>query len=71
MTYDETIGKYYALASGTVGYDILDPEGEVVASAADGWQAAAIVELLNGAEANEPRLPAVLQGAGGNPSVPD
>jgi hypothetical protein len=47
MTYDETIGKYHARAAGAVGFDILDPEGEVVASAADGWQAAAIVDLLN------------------------
>ena len=62
---------YVARASGAAGYEIIDPEGEVVASAADGWEAAAIVELLNGAEANEPRLPAVFQGAGGNPSVPD
>ena len=30
--------KYVARTSGAVGYDILDPEGEVVASAADGWE---------------------------------
>ena len=60
---------YVARASGAVGYDIMDPEGEVVASAADGWQAAEVIELLN--ETNEPRLPAVLQGAGKNPSGPD
>ena len=47
MTYDEISDGYIARASGAVGYDILDPEGEVVASAADGWEAAAIVELLN------------------------
>jgi hypothetical protein len=47
MTYDEISDKYFARASGAVGYDILDPEGEVVASAANGWEAAAIVELLN------------------------
>ena len=71
MTYDETIGKYHARASGAVGYDILDPEGEVIASAADGWQAAAIVEMLNESEAREPCLSAALRGAAGNPFVPD
>jgi hypothetical protein len=47
MTYDELSDKYVARASGAVGYDILDSEGAIVASAADGWEAAAIVELLN------------------------
>jgi hypothetical protein len=47
MTHDETVERYFARASGAVGYDVLDSEGEVVASAADGWEAAAIVDLLN------------------------
>ncbi len=70
MTHDERI-EYVARASGAVGYDILDPEGEVIASAADGWQAAAIVEMLNESAAREPCLSAALRGAGGNPSAPD
>ncbi len=47
MTYDEISDKYFARPSGAVGYEILSPDGEVVAWAADGWWAATIVELLN------------------------
>ena len=47
MTYDELSASIMHAPAGAVGFDILDPEGEVVASAADGWQAAAIVDLLN------------------------
>ncbi len=46
MTHDERI-EYVARASGAAGYEIIDPEGEIVARVVDGWWAAIIVELLN------------------------
>jgi hypothetical protein len=54
---DELIGEYVARASGSVGCEILDPGGEVVAWTVDGWWAATIVALLNGAESHGPGCP--------------
>ena len=42
--------NYVARASGSVGQEILNPDGEVIAWTVDGWWAAAIVDLLNRAE---------------------
>ncbi len=36
--------------SGSVGHEIVTPEGEIVAWTVDGWWAAVIVALLNDAE---------------------
>ena len=45
--------NYVARASGSVGQEILNPDGEVIAWTVDGWWAAAIVDLLNRAEKGE------------------
>jgi hypothetical protein len=50
MMNDDMASEYVARASGSVGCEILDPDGEVVAWTADGWWAAIIVGLLNGTE---------------------
>jgi hypothetical protein len=63
MTNDDVIGEYVARASGSVGCEILDPDGEVVAWTVDGWWAAVIVGLLNGAEEGDQSLPAIRRGA--------
>jgi hypothetical protein len=68
MTHDERI-EYVARASGAAGYEIIDPEGEIVARAADGWWASVIVDLLNDAEVQDPCLLATGHGAAGNPSA--
>ena len=41
---------YTARASGSVGCEIMNPDGEIVAWTTDGWWAATLVALLNGAE---------------------
>ncbi len=41
---------YTARASGSVGCEIMNPDGEIVAWTTDGWWAAVIVALLNGDE---------------------
>jgi hypothetical protein len=69
MTHDERI-EYVPRASGTAGYEIIDPEGEIVAWTVDGWWASVIVDLLNDTEVQDPCLLAVLHGAAGNPSAP-
>ena len=55
---------YVARASGAVGYDIIDPEGEVVASAVDGWQAAAVIVDCSTMRRTSRVLSAAVQGAG-------
>ncbi len=62
---------YVARASGAAGYDILDPEGEIIARVVDGWWASVIVDLLNDAEVQAPCLLAAVHGAAGNPSALD
>jgi hypothetical protein len=62
---------YVARASGAAGYDILDPEGEVVAWTVNGWWASVIVDLLNDAEVQAPCLLAALHEAAGNPFAPE
>jgi hypothetical protein len=68
MTHDERT-EYVARASGIAGYEIIDPDGGIVAWAADGWWASVIVELLNEAEVQDPCLLAALHEAAGNPSA--
>jgi hypothetical protein len=53
MTPREQAGDYVARAAGSVGYEIL-ADGEVVAWTVDGWWAAVIVGLLDGAEEGDP-----------------
>jgi hypothetical protein len=55
---------------GTSGCEIL-VDGEVVAWTVDSWWAAAIVDLLNGAEAQSACLLVAVDGAAGNPSIPE
>ena len=62
---------YVARASGTAGYEIINPEGEVVARAVDGWWASVIVDQLNDAEVQDPCLLAAVHGAAGNPFAPE
>jgi hypothetical protein len=57
MMHDEATGEFWARASGSVGCEIIDPDGEIVAWTADGWWAATIVGLLNGAEERGLPLP--------------
>ena len=47
---DETTGEFQARASGKTGCEVLDPHGEAIAWTEDGWWAATIVRLLNGAD---------------------
>jgi hypothetical protein len=54
MTHDE---RYFARASGEVGYEIVSPDGEVVAWAVDGWWTAEIVGLLNDEVSRHHRVP--------------
>jgi hypothetical protein len=54
MTHRETDSGFCARASGSVGCEILDPDGDVIAWTVDGWWAAIIVGLLNGAEWHDP-----------------
>ena len=60
---------YMTRRSGTVGHEILSPEGEIVACTVDGWWASVIVGLLNDAEVQDPCLSAAVHGVAGNPSV--
>ena len=53
MMHDDMTSEYVARASGSVGCEILDPDGEVVAWTVDGWWGATIVGLLNGVEGRE------------------
>ena len=53
----EMIGDYVARASGSVGQEILNPDGEVIAWTVDGFVAAIIVALLNGVPPDERRNP--------------
>ena len=54
MMPDETTYDFTARASGSVGCEILDPDGEVVAWTVDGWWAAVIVGLPDEAEERSP-----------------
>jgi hypothetical protein len=49
---EEPLLEYVARASGSVGCEIIDPNGEIVAWTVDGWWAAVIVGLLNRVDAD-------------------
>jgi hypothetical protein len=57
MTHRETDSGCCARAAGSVGCEILDPDGEVIAWTVDGWWAAAIVRLLERAEEGDLKQP--------------
>ncbi len=62
MTYREQAGGYVARASGSVGHEILSPDGVVVAWTVDEPWAAIIVELVDGAEERDLVLSAARRG---------
>ena len=57
MTHAEIVGDYIARPSGSVGHEILNPSGDIIGWTVDGYWAAVIVALLNGAEGCGPGLP--------------
>ena len=52
---EEPLREYAARKSGSVGHEILTPDGQVIAWTVDSVWAALIVALLNGAEDGEPQ----------------
>jgi hypothetical protein len=63
MLNHDVTGEFTARPSGTVGSEILNPEGHVIAWSSGKW-AAVIVDLLNGAQGSDPFLSAARHGDG-------